>query len=211
MIGIYKITNPKGKVYIGQSVNIKIREAAYKQMHCKKQIRIYNSIKKYGWKQHKHEIIEECTVDQLNERETYWKKHYLNILGWENVLFCDLYDKGGGPKNEEIRKKIGASNRKPKPEGFGEKMRFPASERTKLMVSMANKGRKYTDEHKQKLIDNRIGKGLKPILQFDKQGNFIKEWPSIKEINILNTTKNISACCRGRLKTVGGFVWQYKK
>jgi group I intron endonuclease len=49
MVGIYKITNPKGKIYIGQSVDIEKRKYYYQALHCKKQTMLYNSIKKYGW------------------------------------------------------------------------------------------------------------------------------------------------------------------
>ena len=38
MIGIYKITNPKGKIYIGQSINIENRFKVYKRYNCKGQV-----------------------------------------------------------------------------------------------------------------------------------------------------------------------------
>lgn len=44
-IGIYKITNPKGKIYIGQSIDIDKRINTYRLMHCKDQKLLYNSIK----------------------------------------------------------------------------------------------------------------------------------------------------------------------
>ena len=46
--GIYKITNPKNKVYIGQSKDIIKRWYYYKTLHCKSQIKLYNSLLKYG-------------------------------------------------------------------------------------------------------------------------------------------------------------------
>lgn len=52
----------------------------------------------------------------------------------------------------------------------------------------------------------------KPILQFDKQGNFIQEWISIaKAENILKINKaNIHKVLNGQRKTTGGFKWKYK-
>lgn len=52
----------------------------------------------------------------------------------------------------------------------------------------------------------------KSILQFDKQGNFIAEYPSIKEAQrqLSLDNRNISKCCKGKHKTCGGFVWRYK-
>ena len=58
--GIYKIISPSGKIYIGESENIPNRIYYYKIVSCKKQRRLYNSIKKYGWENHIFEIIEEC-------------------------------------------------------------------------------------------------------------------------------------------------------
>jgi group I intron endonuclease len=63
MIGIYKITSPSGKIYIGQSTNIENRFNSYRILDCKKQIKLYNSLKKYGWDNHIKEIVEECTED----------------------------------------------------------------------------------------------------------------------------------------------------
>ena len=47
MIGIYRITNPKGKVYIGKSININKRLDFYKyNSHRKNQHKLNNSISK---------------------------------------------------------------------------------------------------------------------------------------------------------------------
>ena len=54
MIGIYKITSPTGKVYIGQSIEIEKRWMRYKNItkSVKKQPAIYNSLLKYGSENH---------------------------------------------------------------------------------------------------------------------------------------------------------------
>ena len=53
----------------------------------------------------------------------------------------------------------------------------------------------------------------KKILQYDLEGNFIKEWKSGSEagrqLNIGQS--NISACCRGLRKQANGFVWKFKE
>ena len=63
MIGIYKITSPSNKVYIGQSVNIQKRFRDYKSLKrsIKQQPRLYNSFVKYGVNNHLFEILSECT------------------------------------------------------------------------------------------------------------------------------------------------------
>lgn len=86
-IGIYKIINPKGRLYIGQSTNIKFRLTQYKYYKCKKQVKLYNSLKKYSFQLHICEIIEECCIEQLNDRERYYQDLYNSV---ENGLNCRL-------------------------------------------------------------------------------------------------------------------------
>ena len=72
--GIYKITNPNGDIYIGQSRNIFSRFKEYESSHCKRQPRVYRSIEKYGYKNHKFEIVCECEEESLDELEAYYIK-----------------------------------------------------------------------------------------------------------------------------------------
>lgn len=53
----------------------------------------------------------------------------------------------------------------------------------------------------------------KTVLQFDKNGNFIKEWISISEAaRITNMpASNIVRCCKERTEFCGGFSWKYKE
>lgn len=52
----------------------------------------------------------------------------------------------------------------------------------------------------------------KSIIQFDIDGNFIKEWVSAslveRELGILKP--NICKCCKGERKSAGGYIWKYK-
>jgi len=74
--GIYKITSPTGKIYIGQSININKRFLKYKSNDCKRQPRLYYSLCKYGWDLHITEIICECEKSELNELEIFYIKQY---------------------------------------------------------------------------------------------------------------------------------------
>lgn len=51
----------------------------------------------------------------------------------------------------------------------------------------------------------------KPILQFSKEGEFIKKWQSVTQVgDELNIHKgNIISCCKGKLNTCGGYIWRY--
>lgn len=52
-------------------------------------------------------------------------------------------------------------------------------------------------------------KKIKPVLQYDKQGNFIKEWSSqIEVLNMLGI--KITEAVRGKTKTAGNFIWKLK-
>lgn len=187
IIGIYKITNPKGKVYIGKSNNILKRYYKYKNIKCHKQIRIYNSLKKYGPENHEFEIIEECFVDSLIEKEIFYKEKFIKDKGWDNALFCNINDGESGPKIQ--------------------------SEQSNLKRSEALRGYWSNKIHPVKgkpLSKDIIEKRLKPINQYDIEGNFIKEWSSQLEVyNILGL--QINGCLKKINKTSGGFQWLYKE
>lgn len=84
MIGIYKITAPDKKVYIGKSKDIFTRWKSYSNLQCKDQPRIYNSLLEFGVENHKFEIITECDEKDLLDMERYYQ-----------ILFnCDNKDSG---------------------------------------------------------------------------------------------------------------------
>jgi group I intron endonuclease len=181
MIGIYKITNPKRKIYIGQSIHIEKRFDQYKYNITSQQTKLYNSLKKYGYENHIFEIIEECSLEFLNEKETYWKQHYLNLFknNWSKVLFHDLYDLGGGPKSEETIKKM---------------KKFQSNR---------------TTEHKNKISKSK----QKPVLQYNLEGKFIKEWPSAKHYALKNNLISSSAitfCLKKKSPSAYNSLWVYK-
>lgn len=77
MIGIYKIENLlNNKIYIGQSVNIKRRWGE----HCRnKDSLIGKAINDFGKHNFDFQILEECTIDMLNDRENYYIKLYNSV------------------------------------------------------------------------------------------------------------------------------------
>lgn len=52
----------------------------------------------------------------------------------------------------------------------------------------------------------------KTVFQYNLDGTFIREWPSLKEVQRQLGFNNgsISACCLGKCKTSYGFIWKYK-
>lgn len=86
MIGIYKIIDLRSNktLYVGQSVNIERRWTE----HCNKDLTIDKYIQTNGIKNFTYEIIEECPLDKLEEREIYWtiKLNTLAPNGFNNCL-----------------------------------------------------------------------------------------------------------------------------
>lgn len=107
IIGIYKITSPSGRVYIGQSRDVEQRWAIYNSLNSsvKGQVALYNSLLKYSPGNHVFEVIEECEFKDLNIRERYWQDHY-DVLG-KNGLNCVLQETDELPRvvSEETRRK----------------------------------------------------------------------------------------------------------
>lgn len=86
--GIYKITSPSERVYIGQTYDLVNRFKVYLKHKCKLQVRLYASLEKYGFENHKFEILEYVEIDKLNERERYYQDLY-DVLG-KKGLNCKL-------------------------------------------------------------------------------------------------------------------------
>ena len=100
MACIYKITNlVNGKMYIGQTRRrLKDRWAQHKRSArdprggWNKQ-HIHNAMSKHGIENFTIECVEECAVEELDERETYWinrldtfRKGYNEIVGGKRPL-----------------------------------------------------------------------------------------------------------------------------
>ncbi len=133
--GIYKITSPSKKIYIGQSVDIKKRKVVYARLACKDQPKLYNSLKKYGWYKHKFEIIQICDSFDLNKLEEYYVLLF-NSTSPKNGLNARF---GGGAHS-----------------GHTLETRNKMSEQKKIKSPW--KGKKLSEEHKAK-----IGKSLKEV------------------------------------------------
>ena len=162
MIGIYKITSPTKKVYIGQSTDIEKRFTDYKWLQCKNQPRLYRSLKKHGVDNHKFEIICKCSIEELNEMERFYQDAFCATN--ENGLNCVLTKtnerrrevsdetraklrKASSNISEETREKIRAAN-------IGKKH----SAETKAKISALNKGRIVSIETREKISIGNTGR-----------------------------------------------------
>lgn len=79
-------------------------------------------------------------------------------------------------------------------------------------IAAANRGRKLTPEQCAKLSELHKGKGVVAVIQMDRDGNIIAEYPSIRAAAaaLQLDPGNISAVCNGRRPSAGGFVFAHK-
>ena len=129
--GVYKITSPNNRVYIGSSSDIKTRFSFYKSGYTKTQWILKRSFDKYGIDAHTFEILEICEPEEKLKKERYY-----------GDLFKSMYEFGG------MNLKLPSSDDKP----------ALYSKLTIDKFSELAKNRKYTKETLDKFSKARIGK-----------------------------------------------------
>lgn len=103
--GIYKITSPSGRIYIGESKDIKRRWDSYKNLNgLKKQPKLYNSFLKYGIENHQFDIIEYCEIEQLKCSERFWQDEFDVLNGGLNCKLTECGEIKGEHSKETIQK-----------------------------------------------------------------------------------------------------------
>lgn len=167
MIGIYKITSPSGKIYIGQSTNIERRFTQYENISSsKKQTILHYSFLKYGVKNHKFEILEECIFEFLNHRERHYQDLYNVLTLGLNCKLTTTKDKSG-KHSEQTKLKIKLTHSFLKV-WTGKKHKIESiikmSESSKLQsidtrnkISLAHKGKKMPLKTKEAIRKSLIG------------------------------------------------------
>ena len=181
--GIYKITSPTGRVYVGQTRSMPKRLNSYKNGYTEKQPRLHRSINKHGWSNHTFDIIEECSILLLNEREIFWGKK-LDVLG-KNGLNCKIGERTQAIVSPEVGRRISAS-----------KKGMTFSEEHKRKLSEAHKGKKMTKEHHDKILKASIIAKYKPIICVNTGEKFESIKAAAEHFNIHRST--IENICSGR-------------
>jgi len=199
MIGIYKITNPNGKIYIGQSIDIYRRFKEYNKLYCSQSKKLYNSLNKYGFDNHVFEIIEECLVKDLNIKEEQYILYYNSHIIGLNIKLASK-PAWTGKKRPEHSKFL-------KENGCG--LSYERTQAHKDYLKNILSGRKLSQETCNKISQNKTGKGLKPIICDTLFGI---EFSSIKEASeLLGLNKgNICDVLKGNKIHIKGFVFKYK-
>ena len=151
-IGIYKITSPSGKVYIGQSWDVKTRKVKYSTLNCKKQPGIYRSLVKYGWNNHVFQVIVEFNNDCTQEKLDKFEILYMQIYREQGVKLLNVKDgRGDGKHSIESKKKMSES-------GKGKII----SEETKKKISLSLQGKIISTETRRKISLKLKNRSLSP-------------------------------------------------
>lgn len=110
--GVYKVTAPDGKIYVGSSIDVANRWCSYKRLKCKSQTLLLKSLQKYGPEAHKFEIIEKCDSRILEEREYYYGMRY-HVLEEETGLNSRLPKVSNSTVciSDSMKKKISKANK----------------------------------------------------------------------------------------------------
>lgn len=180
--GIYRILNIKNnKSYIGSSVSVYNRISTHK--HALLNNRHFNkhlqsAFNKYGLENFTFSLIEETDISIINQREEY---------------YISLY--------KSNQKEFGYNKR---------------------LFCDTNIGKKLSESHIKKLKDSHVGirrtpeanikivrSQYKPVYKIDENGEILKKYDSILSASIDSQVhkQSISACCRGKLNSSGGFHW----
>lgn len=172
---VYMHKSPNGKIYIGQTNNIKSRwrKSAYDQ--C---THFYNAICKYGWENFQHKVLfDNLTFEDANLIEIdlifYFKKQGISL----NIT--DGGQGSSGRKHSEISKMKISERLKGKP---GWNKGILMREESKIKLSESLTGRHLSEEHKQKIKNNWNG-GKKPIKvqQLDENNCVLNTFDSIAD------------------------------
>ena len=225
MIGIYKIENlVNGKKYIGQSTNIEKRwkehiklskiKSDKESILKRQQAPLYRALNKYGVENFSFTILEECSVEELNDKEKYWINYYHSF--WKDSSGDGYNLTIGGDGNQTILPDEYLIWVKQWEDGLSiaaisrETGRDPQTITRYLKIYCKN----FTSEEIKKRNDgSQLPNLSKKVNQYDLVGNFIRSYESV--IEAANAVKacpdQIRRCAKGtfQTKTCKNFYWIY--
>ena len=228
---IYSITNEiNGKSYIGKTNDL-VRRWKEHCYHKGNTSILEKAFTKYGIEHFVFDIVAQIPFDTIKELNDVLKQ-----LEVYYIALYDTFNKGynatiGGDgisyyhHTEKTKRKISES----------QKSRTLPEER-KVQCGLAFKGHHHTKEAREAIrqaLLNRSGelkkqigdklrgkkrdpqmiargavKRRKAVLQYDVQGNFIKEFEGATFTGYEEA--NIIACCKNKINSAYGFIWRYK-
>ena len=196
--------------YIGKTIDINRRYKEHIQTHrnrkSKKNSWIINLIK--NGLEPIMEILEECNLDNWEEREIFWISYY------KELGFNLKNTQNGGGRTKYVFSELARKNM-----SDSQKIRWTRNMRNKkgnYVLSEEERNKRSKNAKENLNIMNNLKKGSQSckveILQLSKDKKFIKKWKSLSDASrALNINiGNISKCLKGKTQSCGGFIWEYK-
>jgi group I intron endonuclease len=202
---VYIHITPEPKVYVGTTS--KKPYLLWNYGYGYKGTPFYKAVLQFGWSNIHHEVL----ATGLNKEDAYDLEKEL-ISWYDSTNPNKGYNRAGGGHgssgvkiSEETRQRLRESHTG---------IKNPHTLEWNEKISAGNIGKKKPHAGVPRSAECRVKISVslsKKVCQYDRDGNLIEVFPSIREaasvLNIKN--QNISACCRGKAKTAGGFVWKY--
>lgn len=191
--------------YIGKGSNKRAWETAHRNLYWKRKVS-------------KHGLNVKILAYWVNENDSFEHEKFL-ISTFKNLgmSLCNLTDGGEGLSghvfSEKHKKLIGLRHKgkKKSPEQI-EKMRSTMLKKMENIehresIRKALSGRTLSEEHRKNIQQGSTV--CKPVVCIET----LIEYPSAKEAQRalqLSSSSSITACCKGRRKTCGGYSWKYR-
>lgn len=182
---IYKITNPNGRLYVGKTYNTRKRINAHRCASKKERtgIILLNSIRKYGWENHKFDIIEEIADELMNEREMFWiaelKTYCYEYPGQMNMTKGAEGQRSTWMHDIERRKKASKSAKGEGNNFFGKRH----TEKNKKLIGELTRARHL--ERGTRIPEWGAEKGRnvvrRPVVCYNMDGCFLSEYTSLTD------------------------------
>ena len=129
---------------------------------------------------------------------------------WNKNLQKELNPNFGRKYSKERCQKISQSN-KGKIVSNETKLRLSESHKGQKSWNKGQKGlQKHSEEVRKKMSISGKGKKVKPVLQFDMNNNFIKEWIGVNYVSPEFSPSKVSLCCNNKRNKHKNFIWIFK-
>lgn len=183
--GVYKITSPNNRLYIGSSNDIETRFSFYKNGLTNKQWVLKRSFEKYGIQNHKFEILEECNPEIRLKRESFYGNLYKSLIdfGGLNLML---------PKCDDV------------PYSYSKIIRLKIA-KSKIGTKASDNTKKKQSETRIKYLQNNTHPCSRLVLNLET-GIF---YSTIKEAALSINMKRTTLNCRltGQIKNNTSFIY----
>ena len=216
MAYIYQITNNiNGKIYVGKTTKNNIQERwkehlkDYKKPRCEKRP-LYDAMNKYGPENFSIKELEECSLEELNDKEIYWIEKLGSFKYGYNATIG-----GDGKQTADYDLIIKYYNLY---HNIAEVHRQLGYDYETIKSALLNKNITIIPSAKISLITQ--GKKIK---QYDLNGNYLQSFNSCGQAakylidnNYTTSLKtslvsgHIGQVCNNKRKTAYGFKWKYE-